>query len=313
MILGGDFGGTRIKFGLVDDGRVIASSVVDSVAGLPSREWFPLLDRAVTDLCASSEVDRQTIEAMVWALPLIIDPGLRRATQAFGKFEDATDDDFCQRAEDRFGLPLRLDGDARAAAIGEWQAGAGKGTDDLVMITLGTGIGTGVIQGGRPVRGRSGMAGTLGGLSITHLGTPGSERVAPGCTEAQVATWALPERAAALPEFGLSTLSSEARVDYQAVFSHAAKGDALAIRLRDHALEAWGAMTLNLIQAFDPERVVLGGGIMASANTILPAVRRFVDDHAIQAGGPVEVVAGTLGDHAALIGCEWIWNETLHS
>ena len=87
----------------------------------------------------------------------------------------------------------------------------------------------------------------------------------------------------------------------------------LACRLRDHALDAWGALTLNLIHAFDPVRVVIGGGIMASAETILPAVRGFIHDHAIQAGGPVDVVAGTLGDHAALIGCEWIWNEATHS
>ena len=178
------------------------------------------------------------------------------------------------------------------------------------MITLGTGIGTGVIQGGRPVRGRSGMAGTLGGLSITHLGTPGNKRVAPGCTEAQAATWALPERAPDLPGFESSSLGKADRIDYQSVFSHAAHGDPTACGLRDHALEAWGALTLNLIQAFDPERVVIGGGIMASSDIILPALRRFVGDHAIQAGGPVDIVAGTLGDHAALIGCEWIWNET---
>lgn len=309
MILGGDFGGTRIKLGLIDQGDVIASTVVDSVADRPSHEWLPMLDRALDGLCASSSIDRGSVEGMVWALPLIIDPGLRRATRAFGKFEDATDGDFCSRAEDQLGIPLLLDGDARSAAIGEWHAGAGKGTDDLVMITLGTGIGTGVIQGGRPVRGRSGMAGTLGGLSITHLGLPGSDRVAPGCTEARIATWALPERAGALPGFDSSALSGVERIDYEAVFSHAAEGDSLAGELRDHALEAWGALTLNLIQAFDPERVVIGGGIMASADLILPAVRQFVETHAIQAGGPVDIVAGILGDHAALIGCEWIWNE----
>ncbi|MCH7225934.1 ROK family protein [Haloferula sp. A504] len=294
---------------MIDEGCVVASTVVDSMAHLPSAEWFPTLDQAVTDLCRTSGVRRQAIDAMVWALPLIIDPGLRRATRAFGKFEDVTDEDFCSRAEERFGLPLLLDGDARAAAIGEWQAGAGKGSDDLVMITLGTGIGTGVIQNGYPVRGRTGMAGTLGGLSITHLGSPGSDRVAPGCTEGQVATWALPERVAAHPEFGASSLSNVSPVDYQALFSHAAQGDPLACTIRDHALEAWGALTLNLIQAFDPGRVVIGGGIMAAAEIILPPVRRFVRDHAIQPGGPVEIVAGTLGDHAALIGCEWIWNH----
>jgi glucokinase len=177
------------------------------------------------------------------------------------------------------------------------------------MVTLGTGIGTGVILGGQPLRGRSGMAGNLGGLSITHLGSPGPDAVAPGCTEGQVATWALPERVPGMPGFEASALADEHRLDYEVVFAHAAAGDPLAGRLRDEALESWGALALNLIQTFDPQRVIFGGGIMAAAELILPAVRDFVDQHAVQAGGPVELVAAELGDRAAVIGCDWIWNS----
>ena len=309
MILGGDFGGTRVKLGLVDGGMVIEQAVIDSPARAASAEWLPDLKEAAESLCRSAGTRLGALEGMVWALPLIIDPGLRRATRSFGKFEDTTRRDFCGRAEELFGVPMLLESDARAAAIGEWRAGAGRGRTNLAMATLGTGIGTGVILEGKPLRGRSGMAGNLGGLSITHLGTRGVGSLPPGCLEGQVATWALPERASGMPGFDASPLSREPRLDYKAVFAHAAGGDSVACRLRDEALEAWGALALNLIQAFDPECVIFGGGIMAAADTILPAVREFVNRHAVQAGGPVEIAVGELGDRAALIGCEWVWKN----
>jgi glucokinase len=309
MILAGDFGGTSVKLGLIQDGMVRASGRLVSPARECSDVWLPVLKEETGALCASAGVRMEDIEGMVWALPLVIDPGLRQASWGFGKFDDTMESGFAARAESVFGIPLLLENDARAAVIGEWQAGAGEGLGDLVMITLGTGIGTAVILEGRPLRGRSGMAGNLGGLSITHLGSPVLGSVAPGCVEGRVATWALPEKSARMPGFAASSLATAAALDYQAVFAHAAAGDPLARQLADEALEAWGALTLNLIQAYNPQRVILGGGIMASGEIILPAIRNFVSQHAVQAGGPVEIVAGTLGDSAAWFGCEWIWKN----
>jgi len=309
MILAGDFGGTSIKLGLIQDGVIRASGKTASPARKSCDDWLPLLKEEAGALCASAGVRMQDLEGMVWALPLVIDPGLRRASWSFGKFDDTMEEGFATKVESEFGIPMLLENDARAAMIGEWQAGAGEGLGDLVMITLGTGIGTAVILEGRPLRGRSGMAGILGGLSITHLGSPVLGSVAPGCVEGRVATWALPEKCARMPGFATSSLATAATLDYQAVFAHAAAGDTLACELRDEALEAWGALTLNLIQAYNPQRVIIGGGIMASAEIILPAIRNFVNQHTVLAGGPVEIVAGTLGDSAACFGCEWIWKN----
>lgn len=170
MILCGDFGGTLTKLGLFDDGRPLAEAMIDSVAGAGEDEWFLSLKPSTAALCEAAGTEMAALSGMVRALPLIIDPGLRRATRAFAQFEAATDPGFCERGKEFFGARLLLENDARAALIGEWQAGAGRGTSDLAMVTLGTGIGTGVILDGRPLRGPSGMAGNLGGLSITHLG-----------------------------------------------------------------------------------------------------------------------------------------------
>jgi glucokinase len=309
MILCGDFGGTLTKLGLVEEGRIVAGTTIDSASMAGEDEWLRVLAESAAALCQSAGTGMAALSGMVWALPLIIDPGQRRATRGFGKFEAATQPGFCERAEHLFGLPLLLENDARAALIGEWHAGAGRGTNDLVLVTLGTGIGTAAIIDGKPLRGRSGMAGNLGGLSITHFGSDSPGGLPPGCTEGQVGSWTLARRAGGMAGFAASPLATEPCLDYRAVFQHAERGDPLARRLRDEALDAWGALSVNLIQAYDPQRLISGGGIMAAGDIILAAVRKFVDQHAIQAGGPVEIVAGTLKDHAALIGCECIWKQ----
>ncbi|MBN2064129.1 MAG: ROK family protein [Sedimentisphaerales bacterium] len=313
MIITVDFGGSRIKLGLVDKYKVLSQRVISSYAGLPFFQCISLLKDNLLELCHHSGTELSKVEGMVWALPLIIDPGLRYASCSFGKYEDTRQQDFCQRAEEIFGIPLLLENDARAALIGEWQAGAGQGKANVAMITLGTGLGTGVIFEGRPMRGRSGMAGNLGGLSITHSSSHTSAesfggRLA-GCTETQIATWSLPERAAKIAGFNDSKLAQEKKLDYKAVFNLAAQGDKIACELRETALNGWAAMALNMIQGYDPEILIIGGGIMGSKEVILPYIRDFTRKYAVQAGGEVEIVAAQLGDNAALAGGEWIWNE----
>lgn len=310
MIIAVDFGGTRIKLGLVENGIVYGYNVVDSYFNYSFVEWIPLLRHELLLLCYSAGVKIEEIEGMVWAFPLIINPGSRYATCSFGKYEDVVQKDFCDLVEKQFQIPLLLENDTRAALIGEWQKGAALNRENVVMITLGTGLGTGVIFEGKPVRGRSGMAGNLGGFSITHLNTEEGGGKTPGCIESQVATWALPKRIRQMKGFEDSRLSREPRVDYLAVFNLAAQGDALACQLRDRALEAWGALALNMIQAYDPECVVFGGGIMASESVILPAIKEFINLYACQASGPVEIMKAQLGDYAALLGGEWIWKTS---
>jgi glucokinase len=307
MIFTVDFGGTRIKLGLIENGAVYGYQVIDSFANRPFVKWIPLLRDELQSLCDAARLAVKDIEGMIWAFPLIIEPGLRHATCGFGKYEDIIQHNFCKLVEQQFQIPLLLENDARAALIGEWQHGSARDRENAVMITLGTGLGTGVIFEGKPMRGRSGMAGNLGGLSITHLHAEDCGDRAPGCIESQVATWALPQKIRQMKGLKESDLAFEPHPDYLAVFNLAAQGDALACRLRDRALEAWGALALNMIQAYDPECVVFGGGIMASEDIILPAIREFINAYAFQAGGSVEIVKAQLGDRAALVGGEWIW------
>jgi glucokinase len=91
----------------------------------------------------------------------------------------------------------------------------------------------------------------------------------------------------------------------------AAQGDASARVLRDHSLKVWSATAVNLIHAYDPERVILTGGIMQSAEVIVPAVQEWVLRHAHTPWGKVQIVPSQLGDQAALLACEWLLSESL--
>lgn len=187
-VLACDLGGTRLKIGVVREGRVLAQTVepAHSHLGLAPRlpvlkdVWLRLLDGIGLKLadCAGVSV----------AFPSLIDRSTGRILAVYGKYHDSLDIDLRAWARSELGLPLAIENDARMALIGEWQAGAGQGCDNLVMITLGTGLGVCAIIEGRILRGRHGQAGVLGGhLTVRYGGrlcTCGNL----GCAEAEAST-----------------------------------------------------------------------------------------------------------------------------
>lgn len=305
-ILAADLGGTLIKLGIVHGGRVVAQKVIPARSHEPLAERLPELEDEWSTLAKSIGFMATACGGIGLSFPSIIDPATGRVLTHFGKYTDAPQLDLQEWARARFGLALSIENDARAALIGEWQCGAGRGCDDLVMITLGTGIGTAAVCGGQPLRGAHGQACGVGGhFTLNHAGGVCEVCGNIGCAEHEASTAALPRLAAELPGFADSALSCEAKLDYAAVFRLAADGDACAVQLRDDALRVWSATAANLVLAYDVSRVVIGGGI-AEAPELVPTIREHIHRHALTPWGKVEVVRSELGDAAALLGCEWI-------
>lgn len=301
-----DFGGTRSKAGVVAGGVAREVRVLETPGHGSLERMLP----ALREWCAGvAAAGGEPVEALVWALPCVIAPGGCSVVRTFGKFDDAPGLDLAGWARQSLGLPLVLENDARAAVLGEWQGGAGRGCDHLVMVTLGTGIGTAVVSGGRPLRGSNGSAGILGAHSVAAGGGRACVCGLSGCAEAEAGSWALPAIARESPRFGASALSREAVVDYRAVFRHAAAGDRLAVELRERALAVWERLLVALVQQFDPQRVVLGGGVMAAGDEILPRLRERLDGYAAARGIRIELRRAELGDAAALVGCGWLWTS----
>lgn len=309
ITLAADFGGRRIKLGLIQDGTVVAREVLPANADQPLRERLAAVAEGFKTLCAAINIRPGDCDAVGFAFPSIVDTPGARIMDHFGKFDDASALDLRAWARDELGLPLAIDNDARMALIGEWQYGAGRGCRNVAVMTLGTGLGTSAVIEGRVLRGLHGQAGILGGHLTVRYG--GRQCICGniGCAEAEASTWMLNQLAREQANFATSQLTREPLLDYAAVFRLAKAGDPCARELRDHSLRIWSVTAVNLIHAYDPEKLVLCGGIMASADVIVPAVQAYVKRNAHTPWGLVEVVPSALGDEAALLACEWLWQE----
>ena len=308
-VLACDLGGTRMKIGVVRGGEVLAQTVepANSKHGLAPQ--LPVLKAAWLRLLGGLKMSPRDCAGISFAFPSLIDTATGRVLAEYGKFADAMGLDLRAWAQQEFQLPLAIENDARMALVGEWKHGAGRGSDNVVMITLGTGLGTAAVIEGKLLRGKHGQAGVLGGHSTVRYGGRDCNCGNIGCAETEASTAFLSELAKTRSDFATSALAREPVLDFAAVFKHAAGGDTCAVALRDHSVRVWATLAVNLIHAYDPEIVILGGGIMASANVILPAVSEYVHRHAHTPWGKVKIVAGELGDNAALVAGEWLLQE----
>lgn len=308
-VLACDLGGTRIKLGLVHGGAVLAGDVLAAHSDRGLRARLPALAETCRSLCARHGTSLADCAGLAVSFPSLVDVRTGRILAEYGKYRDGPEVDLRAWARQELGLRLAIENDARMALIGEWRHGAGRGCDNLVMVTLGTGLGTSALIEGRVLRGRHGQAGCLGGHLTLRYGGRDCSCGNAGCAEAEASTAFLAQFARIHPAFPASPLAGEAVLDYAAVFRHAAAGDPCAAALRDHSVLVWSSLVVTLIHAYDPEVVILGGGIMASADVILPAVRAHVARYAHTPWGKVRIVASELGDGAALAAAEWLVEE----
>ena len=310
-LLGCDLGGTRIKLGLIDNGRIAAQEVIPAQSDLGLRPRLPAIEAGLRRIVASQGLGLSDCAGVAVSFPSLIDTATGRILAEYGKYRDAPGVNLADWAKRTLGLPLAIENDARMALIGEWRSGAGRGCDNLAIVTLGTGIGTAALIQGRVLRGTHGQAGCLSGHLTVKYGGRLCHCGNVGCAEAEASTAFLRQIAAEQPLFSGSELSREPVLDYAAVFRLAARGDPCATAIRDHSLLVWSTLVVNLIVAYDPEKVILGGGILASRDIILPAVQQYVDRHAQTPWGRVQVLAAELGDASALYAGEWLLSEHL--
>lgn len=211
--------------------------------------------------------------------------------------------------EDALDLPVAVLNDVRAAAWGEWQHGAGKGSRDVVVVFVGTGIGGGVVSGGRMLTGCTNTAGELGHTTVVVGGREcrcGNR----GCLEAYAGGWAIAERArdavAAAPDEGAYLVERAGRAaDITAETVHEARdqGDPLATRLVDATAEYLAAGMVGVVNAFNPCDLVLGGGIVEHAPLYVERIETHVKGRALNAAvRNLHVLSTVLGGDAGALG-----------
>ena len=295
--IGVDLGGTKILAGVVNrDGTVVRRH--ERPSPQDSQEHvLAELEAAVAELLDES------VAAVGFGAPSPIDQENGVVVRPVNlPLENAPLRD---RMRERFGRPVGLDNDANAAAIGEWRAGAGRGEDDLLMLTLGTGVGGGVISGGRPFRGRNGVGAELGHVVVVHGGRPcRGACTGHGHLEAYVSGNAA--TAAARERFGPSA-------DAHRLVRLANEGDAKAKELLAAVARYLGSGIGSFVNVFGPEAVILGGGFGVAAYDYLrgPAEEVTRREALEPMRSTVRFAKAELGTAAGLIGAGFVGFEAL--
>ncbi len=305
--LGIDLGGTNIKAGVVDDaGRPASSVSLETRAARGPEVGLATLDRAGRLAVAGSGLSWDDVASVGLGTPgtMDIQAGLLLEPPNLPGWDNLPIRDLLA---DRLGKPTILQNDANAAAYGEYWVGAGRGSRSLVMFTLGTGIGCGVIEEGRIIEGRNSHGAECGHIIIQMEGG----RICPcggvGHLEAYASATALVKRAveAIETETGslLYTLYERGGLTSRAINEAANAGDPLAVRLMRETARYLAVGTATLMHTIDPDIILFGGGMIAAGDRFLNDIRS--DIHRLAFPTPAKqtrVAYAQLGGDAGFIG-----------
>jgi glucokinase len=296
-VIGVDVGGTKTLAAVVSrDGslgaRIEQPTEVKSEAGLLAQ-----LDALVEELRAGAP----EVAALGFGIPSRIDQVAGRAVASVNVPLHGTD--FRERMRERHGLPVAIDNDANAAAIAEWQAGAARGASHVVMLTLGTGVGGGLILGGRPYRGATGSGAELGHVVVELDGLP-CRCGGRGHLESYATGLVAGERAQ--ERFGPES-------DGRDLVRRAEAGEPEALALLTGIGRYLGAAFATFVNALEPELIVIGGGFgEAAAEFLLGSAREVLKRDGLEPGrDTVRLVLAELGTDAGVIGAGMIAFEAL--
>jgi len=300
--IGIDLGGTRIKLGLLENDTILEKRIFDAESAKGVQANLPKIEMVINDLLEKHQITSDKLQGIGLSFPGLVDPVSKKIVSTNKKYDDGPQLDLEAWVKQKWNTTFYIENDARMAAVGEWKFGAGRGSNDVVGVTIGTGIGTSAIIEGRLLRGKHFQAGCLGGhFTVQYNGktcTCGNI----GCVEAQASTWNISDMVKTDPEFSKSSLATQSHIDFYTVFTASRKNDTLATRIKYECMNIWSAGIINLIHAYDPEIVVLGGGILNSKEEIIPYIQQRVAQYAWCPWGKVQIKASELMDDAAILG-----------
>jgi glucokinase len=306
-----DLGGTHLSMAVVKDRSLLAvrDIPIESRDGLEA--VLPLVHRTALALLDACSVRLSDCLGLALTVPSLVDFKQARIASTNDKYADAASLDLHGWCDKHFGLPLAIENDARAALRGEHFCGAAEGFSDVLMLTLGTGIGSALFIEGRPYQTRHLQGGNLGGHIPVSIHGRKCTCGAIGCMEAEASSWSLPAIVANWKGVESSALNGLPSIGFRELFQCVDAGDAIAQKIADHCIHVWSVGTVGLIHAYGPEHIVFGGGVMSRADQILPAIISYVNQHAWTPSGTVSIVPAKLGNYAALHGAVPILREFL--
>jgi glucokinase len=302
-VIGIDAGGTKLLGGVVDEDLVVHHRVHRNWRGADRGETLDIFVEAVEEVRATAP----DVEAVGFGIPALVEAGT--GASLWSTHLPLEDVPFRDLMSERLGLPVYVDNDANVAMLAEHRRGAARGAEHALMVALGTGIGGGLLLGGRIYRGATGVGGELGHVVVDFDG-PDCQGACPGrgCLEvlASGTTIGLEGQAAARsnPESALGRrLASGRDITGPLVTELAHAGDYVARAVLDAVGRRLGAGLTGLVNIFNPEVVVIGGGAVAAGDLLLDPAREVVAERALPpAARGARIVAAHFGDESGMLG-----------
>lgn len=303
MIVGVDLGGSKISAVLADaEGNIEARNLRETLAEEGPDAVIGRIVESVQELASGAGVVGVGIGAA----------GAHDAGRGLISFSPNlpgwNDIPLCEAVRREVGLPVYLENDAAVAALGERRFGGGAGVDNLIYVGLGTGIGGGIIIDGKLYSGACGAAGEIGHMIVDDKG-PRCKCGNNGCWEVFASGWALAEEAAKQIEAGVMTAvrrhvgGDASKVTAKAVFEAAQDGDYVAHELVSRAAYYVGVGLVNLVNIFNPELILVGGGLANMGELLLEPAMEVVRERAFQiSAATVRVELARLGADAGTLG-----------
>jgi glucokinase len=284
-VAGIDVGGTYVKSGVVTK-----PPEVQQFRSIPTER-----DNLVQQLVGIAE--KFEVEALGVGVPGLVRKGILLSSP---NFPGARDLKLQETLQSKLKIPVRVENDADMVATGEWRCGAGNGADNVLLMTLGTGVGGGLILDGRLYVG-DGVAGEVGHITIDPDGPPcvcGNY----GCLESYVGSEAIERRVLQGIRIGVKTsLSQCEEITPEIISKKAYEGDAFARSVIEKTGYYLGVGIANLCNILDPERVILGGGVARAGEILFDSIREEVSRRLYQRRS-IEILPAKLGDLAGILG-----------
>lgn len=297
---GFDLGGTRLKYGLIDSE---GNPIFDDQTATPStiEELLLLLEKVWNDMKAG---EKRAIQAVGFGFPGIFSLEQQRVLQS-PNYPEFDNFDLIPALSKFIEVPFWVNNDANMAAFGEYKCGAGKGVHSLIFLTIGTGVGSGIILDGELWRGTCGFAGELGHVTVNPDGEMcncGSQ----GCLETEVS-------ASKIVKNYITLRGKKEQISSEDVFHRAKEGDTAAREAFAQAGRYLGrglAIAMNLL---NPEKILLGGAVMAADDLLLPPALEETKKRSYRASFTCcTIEKASLGNKAGLLGAAlWAREQAL--
>ena len=278
IALGIDIGGTNTKYGLVNHrGEILAKGSMKTDRYEKVEDFITALHEGIQPLIEENCKDKK-LEG--------IGVGAPNANYFTGNIEQAPNlpwkgvIHFAEMMTKKFGLPCKMTNDANAAALGEMMYGAARGMNDFIMITLGTGVGSGIVSGGKLIYGHDGFAGELGHTIVKPNGRKHWSTGSRGSLEAYASATGITITAKKLrAEFLHSMLNDypEEQINSKTVHECALKGDETAMEVFRYTGQKLGEALANFVMFSSPEAILLFGGVIKAGDFLLKATKRHME------------------------------------